>query len=413
MAGITHEFVSAIGDDSDVSIVRPSNWNAGHVDSAGNAVGFAPICVAASNATAAEKSYALLTGGAVCDGTADNVELQAAMTGLSGGGTILLSTGTFNLAAGIQPHGNQRIVGQGESTIITQPNSTNLSFLWVVGNYNNTVFENFVIDGNIANQGSGVALVYFTASITNHTIKNCTLKNGTRAVEVGSPGTITGLYFYENQIYGCTNNQINLSGDTTHILNDIDISNNVINNVGGAMGIVAIYAQKVNISHNRITGDTATLESINVGSCSQVTIVDNICSYSGDGGIVVYGCASGDHPSGITVHGNIVEYMDLDGIVVLIYSGTDIKNVVVTGNICRNCGQSGAGHSGIYLDTVTDTVITENRCYDDQVTKTQDYGIIEVNTCDYNIILGNDCRGNDSDGIVKVGANDVFDHNLE
>lgn len=54
------------------------------------------LYVAANDAPAADKARADYT----CDGTADNTEIQAAITALQGqaGGAVLLSTGTFNLA---------------------------------------------------------------------------------------------------------------------------------------------------------------------------------------------------------------------------------------------------------------------------------------------------------------------------
>lgn len=59
------------------------------------------IFVAASTASAAEKTLATATY--TCDGTADDVQIQAAITAIkaAGGGTVQLSAGTFNLAARI------------------------------------------------------------------------------------------------------------------------------------------------------------------------------------------------------------------------------------------------------------------------------------------------------------------------
>lgn len=59
----------------------------------GSAAG-APIMVAASNATASEKAFATASGGAVCDGTNDQVEILAALAACNGG-VVLLSSGAF------------------------------------------------------------------------------------------------------------------------------------------------------------------------------------------------------------------------------------------------------------------------------------------------------------------------------
>lgn len=60
--------------------------------------------VAASNSPAADKAMADY----VCDGTADNVEIQAAIDAVKaqGGGVVLLSAGNFNLAATLNVTGN-------------------------------------------------------------------------------------------------------------------------------------------------------------------------------------------------------------------------------------------------------------------------------------------------------------------
>jgi len=72
---ITHTFVSAKTDSVDTTLVRPSNWNDDHTVADFGA----SIVVAASNASDATKAAALASGGGVCDGTADDVEIQAAI----------------------------------------------------------------------------------------------------------------------------------------------------------------------------------------------------------------------------------------------------------------------------------------------------------------------------------------------
>lgn len=64
------------------------------------------IFVAASTASTAEK--ALATATYTCDGTADNVQINAAVAAVkaAGGGRVVLSAGTFNLAAAIALTGN-------------------------------------------------------------------------------------------------------------------------------------------------------------------------------------------------------------------------------------------------------------------------------------------------------------------
>lgn len=83
------------------------------------------VLVAASNAPAATRAAATY----VCDGVADNVEIQAAIDGLpSTGGVVRLSAGTFYLAAGVLISSvvdsrSVNVQGQGHwATIVDVPN---------------------------------------------------------------------------------------------------------------------------------------------------------------------------------------------------------------------------------------------------------------------------------------------------
>lgn len=69
--------------------------------------GGAPLVyyIAASNASTAEKAKATVT----CDGTADNVEIQAAIDACKGVGVVQLSAGTFQLAAQLTLYGDNDV----------------------------------------------------------------------------------------------------------------------------------------------------------------------------------------------------------------------------------------------------------------------------------------------------------------
>jgi hypothetical protein len=71
--------------------------------------------VAANDAPADVKNQADY----VCDGLADDVQLQAAIDALANGGTVYLSQGTFTLGATVTLGANVRLMGQGRSTIVT------------------------------------------------------------------------------------------------------------------------------------------------------------------------------------------------------------------------------------------------------------------------------------------------------
>lgn len=86
---VTHRFVSAKSDSADATLVRPSNWNDEHL---GNPFPF--FVVAPNDASADVKDGADY----VCDGTADEVQIQAAIDALpTRGGVIILAGGRFNI----------------------------------------------------------------------------------------------------------------------------------------------------------------------------------------------------------------------------------------------------------------------------------------------------------------------------
>ena len=84
-------------------------------------VGAISIFVASSTATAAEKAMATATY--TCDGTADDVQIQAAIDALTSGGKIQLSSGPFYIATRIaMDQTDIELVGSGWSTIL-QPSA--------------------------------------------------------------------------------------------------------------------------------------------------------------------------------------------------------------------------------------------------------------------------------------------------
>uniref|UniRef100_A0A6M3XB04 Putative pectate lyase n=1 Tax=viral metagenome TaxID=1070528 RepID=A0A6M3XB04_9ZZZZ len=113
----------------------------------------ATFVVAASNATQAVKDTA---GPYVCDGTADEVQIQAAIDALpSGGGEVVLSVGTFTVAAGITIPDNTTLRGAGIGiTIIYLADSTDTDNLLIVSNEDtsngntNIHLRDFTVDGN-------------------------------------------------------------------------------------------------------------------------------------------------------------------------------------------------------------------------------------------------------------------------
>ncbi len=94
---------------------NPFKWNGtawvADPDATGSTTG-APVFVAASNATANEKTWAVATGGTVCDGTNDQTDITTACTAAAKG-KVILSSGTFNIQAAMTLNTGCVIEGQG------------------------------------------------------------------------------------------------------------------------------------------------------------------------------------------------------------------------------------------------------------------------------------------------------------
>ena len=72
-------------------------------------VAAAPLFVAASDSGPADRAQADYT----CDGVDDQVEIQAALAALPGGGTVALANGTFNCSGSLIPRANTTLRGEG------------------------------------------------------------------------------------------------------------------------------------------------------------------------------------------------------------------------------------------------------------------------------------------------------------
>jgi len=145
--------------------------------------------VVAYNASAKIKTFAGVLQDAgypigLCDGTADDVQIQAAIDALpAGGGKVALSEGTFNIAARIVPVQSLSLWGQGKlATVLKLADTTNVDVISYLSTDGDTTgvryadFRNFRIDGNKANNstaGSGMNLYSKQCIFKDIAIDNC------------------------------------------------------------------------------------------------------------------------------------------------------------------------------------------------------------------------------------------------
>ena len=113
---------------------------------AGGSGTYAPVLVAADNATAAEKLAAVASDGIVCDGTSDETDINTAITA---SGNVILSSGTFTIDGDILMLDNSRLLGQGiNKTIINAAPATHVSAGISISNVSNVEVGGFKMIGN-------------------------------------------------------------------------------------------------------------------------------------------------------------------------------------------------------------------------------------------------------------------------
>jgi len=229
------------------------------IDAIGGGKPFATLVVAASDA--------LSTAGAdyICDGSADQTEIEAAIAALpAGGGRIILTEGTFSLTADITISGLDNIIiqGQGKATIIFDHATfaSNTASINII-NSDYITIRDLSVDGNMANMSGvfphGIGIDNASSYIK---IEGCYVQNTVSAniFDNGSPFTSILNNFLSTTSVG--GGYSNIEGGGSNAL----IENNVC--IAGDWANIAIYTGKtgLKITNNHCSdcgsGGAAALE---------------------------------------------------------------------------------------------------------------------------------------------------------
>ncbi len=303
------------------------------------------MVVAAADATDKHKNQADY----ICDGTADDVEINAALSqvGAAGGGTVFLTAGSFTLTDTIKIPSDVILAGEGtatklafdtsvgDKTMITNECDYTFAQRHPTGNKNITVRDMY-IDGDKDNRGSGADSIWTVGfnTVENLTIENLTIENG------WTVGIRTEFCTYVT----IENNRIHNSGD-----DGIGINEETFN--------CSCYG-------NRIT---------DAGKGGK--------SYGAPNGIEVQ---DGSHD--VTVSGNVIENCDSDGIQVSTHTGKDgCINVSIDANTVRNC------ENGVFVKGLSSTPQIAVTVANNQIIGTTDaslYGLQAAYTEDI-VFVGN------------------------
>ncbi|MCK4329604.1 right-handed parallel beta-helix repeat-containing protein [candidate division WOR-3 bacterium] len=330
------------------------------------------------------------TGDWVCDGTADDVEIQAALDQINtlGGGVVYVKQGTYNLSSNLTPYSNTILMGTGPGTVLNRTTATAIN----VNNKTRVVIENLRITGSCT-QG----IQFYDA--TDGEIKQCWIDNsGINGIIITGSGGVNNSHYniiannicsgsvtyginihgYENIIQG--NNCRNAASSCIY-LNGAE-SNVVVGNVvdGGTSG--AGISLVSNSMDNTITGNTLIKGRLYLHSSTWNTVSSNtvfqhqIYIYDSDWNTVV-GNTIREYTVGAGVH--------LGG-------GSDFNTI--SNNICYNHNSS-----GIYLCASSNNTVTDNVCADNG-----SRGILITGDSDYNVVNDNRCINNTSYGIGITSA---------
>ena len=288
----------------------------------------------------------------LCDGVADQVEINAAIQALpSGGGEIVILDGTYNITATIaMDKDNVKLSGNGNATVLKRmwDSSTQEGVITITATNGGCCVENIFIDGNKSVYSSSPNHGIYLSSSSNNTITGNTCNNNSGGIYLSSSSS-------NNTITGNTCN----------------------NNSGG------IYLSSS--SNNTITGNTCNNNYYGIylsSSSNNNTITGNTCNNNSGYGIYLSRSSNNNTITGNTCNNNSGG----------IYLSSSSSNNTITGNTCNN------NSYGIYLSSSSNNTITGNTCIRGEGTSSDytssQYTIYLSGTGNnYNLISSNNIMG--------------------
>jgi len=401
----------------------------------------------------------------VCDGTDDQVQIQAAIDALpAAGGRVVCLEGNYNLTGAITLSDNTEFImlgtvqvtgaiqaienadpSGGNSNIVIRGgvwdgnytgatgnyvilldnvDDARIEGVWVKDSYRHSIG---IIDCNriqivnckVYNYGDdGIALFgsndVTISGLTAETGRSATgtsscieIEDDAAAPYVGcTKVTITGCVLNNGGIgYGVS---IAVNNDTPST--EITITGNTIRNCAMAItvngGAGSNYAENLAIIGNTLSDSTDTNygQIYFTGNVRGVTITGNVLESGAMSGVYLYG----SNIKNVAVDGNVIANHQGNGVYL-----RDVIECVISNNIFRNNSLNGAGNYYIVrLRNTSGTVVEGNVATDDQGTHTQTVGVVEDNGADYNTIINNDLRGCITDPLTVIGENSHASSNL-
>lgn len=359
--------------------------------------------VAASDAPALIKSRADY----VCDGTADQVEINTALAL----GSVQLTQGTFYIAASITPPSNRQLIGSGPETVLVNQGltggfvaSTSANTMIRGTTLSNVSIKSMTLNGDAATDaGYGI---YFS---TVGSGEGATAVNGVRVENVYfTKFTKTGVQFdfcINNVITGCQfvdvrNDAITMgrtsgSNKTKNTL----ISNNIFN--GSLAAVFVTFAEKITIEGNYAIEQTDI--TLQIENANDIVIRNNTIKGHKHNAVyfttVTSGLIDGNYIYDSTGTGSDAAIALYDSPYVIISNNRiddtpeqgifadTCSNLVIANNTVSNCNTANGGYSAIESSSNTGAFIVGNTVYKG-TTNLQVYGIRIANDTN-TIVTGN------------------------
>lgn len=240
----------------------------------------------------------------LCDGTDDQVEIQAAINALpTGGGEIIILDGEYNIG---------------------QPITVGTSFVSIRGSGYSTVL-------NVMDTSALSCAGTETSSLEGVTVNNIRISKAQECIYANASAVI---YFHANN---CEVHNVFSIGCGINIRNctNIKIHHNTVIGVGGSYGVSCYYCEEVEVSDN-----TFKYADIFFSSCGKEIIANNFLSNSSNGsGAIHINITSSNNDDDVIVRGNFCVDCYV-GIVVY------VSRAIIAENCCIR-GEGTAGDYGV------------------------------------------------------------------
>ena len=361
------------------------------------ASGATTFFVAANDADQASKEKADY----LCNGTADDVEIQAAIDALpANGGRVILSEGIFTIATALVLDDSQVLEGQGFTTQLDRTTSGDvIDIIGTSGNHKTNVEIRYLrVTGPsvVGSQISGIGVAFDWNDFSK--IESCWISG------FGSTGDQGALRFRHSLGCKSTNNSLSASenGLITGTATSVDFPEadrcEFVGNLAYDNWADGMHSQQSArlLYNNNVCWDNAE-SGIDLLGDADDTIVGNI-SYSNTQAGIETGntTATGSPDTGHTISGNTCFNNGTQGI----FINSDSEFITVDGNTCRDNVSSGIQLAGIGTPGNRYCVISNNTCENNTV---RGISIVNAPNEDH-LIIGNVVRNNNNRGIYIVDA---------